>query len=473
MAEKKKNKQFIDTCALLFLLTCVAAVLTWIVPAGQYQYEEVDGINRVIAGSYAIIDSNPQGPWDVINATVNGFINAAKTMIMIIFVGAAVYVLQKTRSIEVTFSKLVGNSQKSNDTLIVFCIMLFMSIGGAANVFANSTVALIPIGILLTTTIGLDKASGFMMVYLGAYSGFNVGWANSSTIGIAQPIAELPIFSGMNVRVVLHIINFIITFAFVLAYFKMIRKDPTRSLNYSEGMALEEYMGPSVIAGANAEAVPEMSTKHAINMIATVGAVGIIVFGSIQYTWGMDKLASVFLILAIFLGVYNGHGINGTAKLFLDGSKTMVPAAFAVGFATAISIILSSGLILNTIVYAISIPMSMCGSVIGASVMFLGNIFINFFIPSGSGQATAVMPIMVPVADLAGITRQVAVQAFQFGDGLSNCIIPTSSVLMGCLGIASVGWNRYAKWFAPLILVQIVFACTALTILQTIGWTGL
>ena len=151
----------------------------------------------------------------------------------------------------------------------------------------------------------------------------------------------------------------------------------------------------------------------------------------------------------------------------------MVNAAFIIGFANGISVILASGNILNTIVYWLSIPMSGMGSILGANFMFVANLFINLFIPSGSGQAAAVMPLMVPVADLAGITRQVAVQAFQFGDGFSNCLFPTAGTLMGSLAIAKTDWTKYAKWLMPLLGCQVILSFVSLTILQSIGWTGL
>ncbi len=168
-------------------------------------------------------------------------------------------------------------------------------------------------------------------------------------------------------------------------------------------------------------------------------------------------------------------GVNGTTKVFFGGGgcAKMVNAAFITGFANGISVLMANGRILNTIVYWLSIPMGTMGSVLGANFMFVANLFINLFIPSGSGQAAAVMPILVPVADLAGITRQVAVQDFQFGDGLTNSIFPTSGTLMAALAITKVDWIRYARWFLRVLGCQVILAFASLTILQMIGWTGL
>ena len=349
--------------------------------------------------------------------------------------------------------------------------MAFMSIGGAAGVFANPVVALIPIGIILATNLGYDSFTGFLLVYMGAYSGFNVGWANASTIGTAQPIAELPIFSGFSVRVVLNIINFAICYFFTIRYMKTIKADPKKSLNYEDGMSASDSMDTGKDGAKTIEA--HLTTKHLISLIGLVVAVAAILVGSVKYKWSYDQIAATFFTLAVVVGLLNGMGINGTTKVFIGGCSKMVNAAFIVGFANGISVILASGNILNTIVYWLSIPMSGMGSILGANFMFVANLVINLFIPSGSGQAVAVMPLMVPVADLAGITRQVAVQAFQFGDGFSNCLFPTAGTLMGSLAIAKTDWTKYAKWLMPLLGCQVILSFASLTILQSIGWTGL
>ena len=224
MENNKKKLQIPSTCALLFMLMIVCTILTWIVPAGEFDTEKVGDLNKVIAGTYHTVEASPVGPWATIMAVVQGFYKAAKLMVMIMFVGGAVEILEKTGAIHAAFGKL-ASKQNLNVNVLVFLVMAFMSIGGAAGVFANPVVALIPIGIILATNLGYDSFTGFLLVYMGAYSGFNVGWANASTIGTAQPIAELPIFSGFSVRVVLNIINFAICYFFTIRYMKTIKAD--------------------------------------------------------------------------------------------------------------------------------------------------------------------------------------------------------------------------------------------------------
>lgn len=464
----RKKLQFPHTCALLFFIIVFAAILTWIIPAGEYDTEQVGNLNKVIAGTYHQVERNPQNLWDVMMAVVGGFEKAAVMMTMVCFVGAGVYILQSSGTIEVFFGKLASTST-NKIYAIVFGVMAFMSVGGAAGVFANATVALIPIGIILSTSLGLDKASGMLMVYLGAYSGFNVGWANPSTLGVAHPIAELPTFSGFKVRVILHIINFILSYGFVMMYINSIKKDHTKSLNYETGLSANDFMGLHEEEGLKDY---KILPRHVLSLIATIFAISMILFGSVKFSWKNPQIAATFLVLSIVLGIINKYGVNKTTDLFLEGCRSMVTAAFIIGFANGISIILKDGNILNTIVHFLSMPMTKFASVAGAAFMFLANLIINLFIPSGSGQAAAVMPLMVPMADLIGVTRQVAVQAFQFGDGFSNCLFPTAGTLMGSLAIASVEWNRYAKKFIPFLIVQCILAIIALVILQSIGWTG-
>jgi uncharacterized ion transporter superfamily protein YfcC len=255
---------------------------------------------------------------------------------------------------------------------------------------------------------------------------------------------------------------------------KMIKANPTRSLNYEEGIDVKTIMGleetPEEEKTVNA---PKLHWKHTMSLIGLVLTIAAILVGSIKFKWGYDEISASFFTMSVCIGLLNNIGINGTTKVFLTGCSKLVNAAFIVGFANGISVILGNGKILNTIVYWLSIPMGYMGPVMGANFMFVANLFINLFIPSGSGQAVAVMPLMVPVADLAGITRQVAVQAFQFGDGFSNCVFPTAGTLMGSLAITRTAWTKYAKWMLPLLGCQIVLAIVSLTVLQLMGWTGL
>ena len=461
MIEKTKGNRVPHVFALMFIITILMAALTWLIPAGQYERVKEGTVTKVVADSFKLMDSNPQGFWEIFNSVVKGWIQSASMIFMVFFVGGAIRILEETGTIRVGMNRIV-HKLKGKELWAVAIIMLLMSIGGATGVFANPVVALIPLGILLAKGLGYDAVVGFAMIYLGSYAGFNVGWGNVFTVGIAHTIAELPMFSGFGVRVFFHIVNLFLTFGFVYLYIKKVQGDPTKSLVYSAETAAE--------ASDHFEEKESMDIRHMICTAIVIIAFGAIIYGSLELKWGIDHYSVVFLMMAVFCGLIGGLGINGTAVSFVKGCGSMAYAALVIGMARAISVMMTDGKIIDTVVYYLSLPISKYGPVIGANLMFFANIVINFFIPSGSGQAVTVMPIMVPLADLTGITRQVAVQAFQFGDGFTNCFIPTASVVMGCLGIAGIAYEKYVKWIFPFIMLQVVLAMVALTVLQLMQW---
>ncbi|MEA4865264.1 MAG: YfcC family protein [Sphaerochaeta sp.] len=466
---KKAKREFPNVYVILFVICVFAALMTWIIPAGTFDRVSKNGVSSVVAGSFHLTESHQQGLWAIFMAIVAGFKAQASLIIMVLFVGAAVYYLQETKSLATAF-KQMANSVKGHEEIAIFFIMLVMSIGGATGVFGNVTLVLIPIGIALSAAMGFDPTLGFAMIFFGSFSGFNVGWANFATIGIAQTIANLPLFSGIGVRLLLNLCNFILSYFFVIMYFKKIKKDPKNSLNYSKGMETFEYMGNG--EGNLASKDGGLSKAQAFSLLAASLGIVCVIVGALKFSWGADQISATFLAVIMIIGILHKATLNDIVSVFLKGCQSVIPAAFIIGFANAISILLKNGQILDTIVYYLSIPIDHFGPILGANFMVLANVLINFFISSGSGQATAVMPIMIPIADLTGITRQVAVQAFQFGDGFTNCILPTVGSLMGGLGFAKLEYGKYLRWVWPLIVIQILLSLVAITILQSIGWTG-
>lgn len=462
MAERTKKSRVPHVFALMFLITIIMAILTWVIPAGEYERIKVGARTVVVADSFKVVDSNPQGFWQIFDAVVKGWIQSASMIFMVFFVGGAIKILEETGTIRVGMNRIV-HKLKGKEFLAVTVIMILMSIGGATGVFANPVIALIPLGILLAKGLGYDAVVGFAIIYLGSYAGFNVGWGNVFTVGIAHEIAELPMFSGFGVRVLFHIVNVALCIGFVYLYAKKIKNDPTKSLLYSAEEAAEEKN--------HFEEQEHMDLRHILCTLIVFFGFGMIIYGSLELNWGINHYSVIFFMMAVFCGLIGGLGINGTSSNFVKGAGNMAYAALVIGMARAISVVMTDGKIIDTVVYYLSLPIAKYGPVIGANLMFFANTVLNFFIPSGSGQAVTVMPIMVPLADLTHITRQVAVQAFQFGDGLSNCFIPTSSVLMGCLGLASLSYEKYVKWVFPLIALQISLAVVALTVLQMMQWT--
>lgn len=469
VATKKKKFKLPHVYVFLFMIILVVCAFTYIIPAGEYERAPVvvgaSKQTRVVADTYHHVAQNPQAPWTSFSALTKGFTQAASIIFMVFFCGGAVFILERTGTVKVCFQRVIRKAS-GREHWAIFIVMFLMSMGGATGALANSTLALLPLGILLARGLGYDNVVGFGMIYLGAYSGFNVGWGNVFTVGIAHGIADLPELSGFNVRVFFHAVNFALTYWLVSHYAKNIKVDPHKSLRYEEDVSLDEIYGTT----DNKEELEDVKSKHYLCGAITVLCFVTIIWGSLKWGWGMSQYSTTFLAMSILCGLFGGLGVSGTAQDFIKGCSTMVGGAFVVGLSRAVSVVMTDGQIIDSVVYYLAEGISSFGPVVGASMMFYANIVINFFIPSGSGQAVAVMPLMVPLADLLGITRQVAVQAFQFGDGFTNCVIPTGGVLMSSLAMAKIPYGRYVKWYAPLLLLQTILATIALTVLQIQGW---
>ncbi|MGI5057022.1 YfcC family protein [Treponema socranskii] len=474
MSENLKRKkgigEFPDVYALLFILCIAAMVLTWVIPAGAFDRVKEGNLNKVVADSFRFIEPVRQTPWDVLQCIFQGFLNSSRIIFMIFFCGAAVSMVEETKSLSTIFG-IIARRLRGKEMIAIALIMYALALGNTAGAFGNIGVALMPIGLVMAHAIGGDDFLGFLIIYFGLMSGFSIGFANPGILGVAQTFAEVPIFSGMPPRLIACLANITFLYFVTLSYYRTIKRDPTKSLKYEYGLSTDQFMGNKETNENSA--VPLTLTKRQIIIIlfffaAVISCVAL----TITLKWAPLQIGSWFLGIAVAVGIISGFSMNDIAAKFIKGCKPMVYASFVTGIATAISLILSQGRVMDTIVYALSLPLNKAGAVIGAGLMVAVNALINIMIPSGSGQAAVVMPIMVPIADIVGITRQVAVQAFQFGDGLTNLATPINGPMMGCLAIAGVGFPRYIKWAIKYILIELVVAIVITMLLQAVGYRG-
>lgn len=472
MVKEKKKREFPDVYALLFCICLIAMAATWIVPAGTFDRVLEGGINKVVAGSFKYVEANPQTPWDMMQSIHQGFVNSANNIFMIFFCGSAIGILEESKALSAAFTVL-ARKLKGKEFIVFGVIMYALALGNTAGVFGSLGVAIITIGIFLSKSMGGDAFLGFLIIYYGLMSGMAVSFANPSIVGIAQTIAELPIFSGTPPRAVACIINITFLYLVTIFYWKKIRKDPTKSLNYEPGMKPDEYMGfPKENGAENGEGIT-LTKRQSVTIAFFMTGVAACVFFTIRNGWGMQQIAACFLSLGIISGIISGFSVNQIARIFIKGCLPMVYTSFVVGLATAVSLILSNGLVIDTIVNTLSIPLNYLGATLGAGFMVIINTLINFIMPSGAAQATVVMPLMVPLADLSGITRQVAVQAFQFGAGFADLATPLNGPLMGCLAMAGISFPKYIKWAYKFIVIQVVVSMLFTMGLQMVHWTGL
>ena len=463
LTSEKKKKEIVHVYVLLFIMCIVVAILTYIIPAGSYARETVDGQTVVVAGSYQRVEQTPVGIFGLFNSVAKGWSESASIIFLVFMVGGAIKVIEDTGVIDRVLTNSMGRLRGKEETIVIL-VSLILSIMGCTGTFSTANIAIVPIALVFSRRLGYDRFLAFALAYLAVNAGYSAGEANIFSTSIAQQIAELTQFSGMGLRIVEHVVFFLIYCVFIVRYMRMIKKDPSRSIAPFDDE--EEPLDESVLQGAKL-------TVHQIlaGLVLIAGFLWLII-GATVMNMSTTELTTIFFFMAVFGGLLGGLGINGTAKSFAKGLSGIASGAFIVGMAKAISVVMTDGGIIDSVVYYLTIPLAAVGSTIGAGVMLLFNTCFNLLISSGSGQAVAVMPIMVPIADLTGITRQVAVEAFKLGESLSNIIVPTAGAMMACLGVAKVPYLKYLKRIMPYFLVTVAVSTVFVVGAQMVGWQG-
>lgn len=457
---KEQNKgdisqKFPHTYAILLFIVILGAALSYIIPAGEFDRQEVEDRVEVVSGSFHGVEQNPVSFLDLIMAIPTGLNEAADIIFYIFLIGGAFGVIRATGAIEAIIQKVMDNVRK-NEMMLIPVIMTVFSILGFTTGMAEETIIFVPIGIMLAVALGYDAMVGTAMVTLGAAAGFIGGMFNPFTVGIAHGIAELPIFSGWGFRTIVYLAVLITGILFVMNYAKKVKKDPKRSLVY------EEAQNGQLNFVEDDMEFKKLTKRHIVIVALFALTIAINVYGIFAYGWFLTELAANFFTVGIIIGFVGGLKLNNIFDAFIDGMKIVVYGAIIVGFARAILVVLESGLIIDTIIYSMSAALDYIPNALTAIGMLAVQVVINFFIPSGSGQAMTTMPVMVPISDLQEIPRQVAVLAYQYGDAITNSIIPTSASLMGVLAVAGIPYIKWVKFVWKLVLIWLVIAAIAL-----------
>ncbi|RYG74209.1 YfcC family protein [Lentibacillus lipolyticus] len=458
---KKPKKKFEapDTYVILFGVLLMAVVATYIIPAGSFDRETIDGVERVVPGTYSTVEGETIGVMDIFLALQKGMVQSGSLIFLVLFAGGAFEVVERSGAIRGGIIRAVNLTQGKEFWLIAIVSTLF-ALGGAIGAVANSVIPFVAIGIIIARALKLDAIVAVAITFGATFAGFNVGFLNPYTVGIAQSIADIPLFSGMLLRVIAFMVIVGATILYTWSYAKKVINDPSKSL--------VGILDNTESSEENLDA--PFTIKHKL-ILGFVGiALAFFVFATIQFKWSINHMAAFFIIIGLAAGVIAGMNYNKTAVTFLEGCQKLVYGALIIGVARAILIVMEDAQILDTVVHALSIPLTELTPVFAALGMFIANGVLNFLVPSGSGQAMIAMPILSPLADMIGITRQVAVQAYQFGDGFTNSIFPTSGPLMASLAVAGVAWIKWARWMFPLLLIWAVIAIIMLSIGVMIGW---
>lgn len=515
------------TYVIVFSIIVLAAILTWFIQPGKYVEvtKMVDGIEKTeltffyeqdLPEPYKSEHQSEYQTWQVFSAMFKGFVKQSNIIVFILMIGGAFWIMNESKAIDVgimAFLRFTKKLEKKRlmrsigiDNIIITLIMIMFSIFGAVFGMSEETIAFAIILIPLAISMGYDSLVGVSMVYIGAHLGFAGAILNPFTIGIAQGLAEIPLFSGIEYRMFSWVvINFIGIF-FVLRYAKKLRRNPKVSIMYEEDAYWRQrdhhentvvtYYTPkiawvvyaltlttliifsviypvttmkignsavslsiipiSAVLFAVAGFVSLRKSVHFFILLLLAYTILFLIIGVMGYGWYVMEIATLFLVMGILSGLAINKTADDIAILFLAGVKDIMSAAIIVGLAGGIIVVLDDGGIIDSILYGLSQAMGNFGKVASVGMMYIIQTIINIVIPSGSAKAAITMPIMAPFSDLIDISRQATVMAFQFGDGFTNMITPTSGVLIAVLGVARIPYQKWVKWIWPLILTLVI-----------------
>lgn len=457
--ETKKQLQ-INPFVLMFFVIIVVSVLTFIVPAGNYERIEEDGKTYVNPDSFTYIDSQPVGLLQVFKSFHLGMEEGASIILFVILFGGALGIMKITGTIDALI-KVLARNFKDHVLFLIPILTLVFALMGSLIGSAEDTLVYIAIIVPLMIALKLDTITGFAIVMLGTMgTGFVAGITNPFNVAIAQNIAELPPYSGIGFRVVVFVAFYLLTVSYIFIHVKKIRKDPSLKImgSFDDNSNLASELSSY-----------RLSKVHLFSIIIFLISFIILVVGVIKFNWFISEIAGLFLFVAILMALFSKISPNQVADGFIEGSKEMVSGALIIGVAQTILIVIREGAIIDTFLHSSINILNQFPASFNAVGMFFIQLVLNFFVPSGSGQAALTMPIMTPLSDLLDITRQTAVLAFQFGDGISNLIIPTSGVLLAGLAIAGIPFTKWVKWIFPYFVIQTVLAMIFLIIAYQIN----
>ncbi|MGF6907292.1 YfcC family protein [Fusobacterium sp. PH5-44] len=459
-ATKKKFK-VPHTFVIIFIIIMAVVILTWIIPAGEYvRLKNAQGIKVIDPSKFEYIPRTPVNPLKIPMYIVTAFIKNIDLLLLILFSGGAFHMITKSGALQSIIAKL---TTKFSGNVIIFIPILTLVFGLICTSQAvNMFIAFAPVMVMLAMALGLDSLCGVAIILLGGAIGFSTGTLNVSTTIVSQKIAELPLYSGIGYRSVCFVVYFIVTNIFLVRYAMKVRKNPELSPMYDLDLK-NEFKDNIKLSDFG-----DMNLKKWLIILCLFIGLGAIVYGSVLLGWDLTYQSCIFLAMGIIVGIIAGFDANTISVEFLEGCKKMLGAAFIIGLARSIGAIMTDGHIIDTVVHSLAQILNSVPFYLQGIGMFLVNTIINVFITSGSGQASVVMPIMIPLSDLIGMTRQTAILAFNFGDGFCNYILPTSTALMGIISAANIPYDRWMKFMWKCFLLWLVTGSVLVVIAQII-----
>ncbi len=454
MEATKAKKKFKAPHSLVLLMSMVliVTVLTWIVPAGEYERVKNEaGKTVIVPDSFHTIESHAVSLIDMPGLIVDGFIKNAALLMMIMFSGAAFSIITKSGAFQSAVAIVVA---KLKDKGIWFIPILMLMFGAlSTTIGVNTFIAFAPLTVLIAFSLGLDSMVGAAIIILGGAVGFSSGMFQPSTTLLSQGIAGLELYSGLEYRFLIFVVYMIVSIAYLMWYANRIKKNPQLSPMY------ELDKNNNVFEGKSLDSFGGMTVRKTLIILLLFATMTLVVIGGANWDWGMRELAAAFLVLGIAAGLLAGSKVSEIAKDFTEGVKKMMGAVMIIGTARAIGDIMAAGMIIDTVIEAMIKVITALPKPLQGISMLTTNYLINIVLTSGSGQAAIVMPVFLPIADAIGMSRQTVITAFCMGDGFGNYMVPTSSALMGILGAANVPYEKWISFFWRLFVIWYLLSC--------------
>ncbi len=491
-----------DTYVIIFFVVLAAALLTYLVPAGYFETEAITYTDSagneqsrdvLIAESFQLLEDDggdpvrrgvpwfaPGGAIGVVNYMFEGLVSGDKwgaaigVVMLILVIGGSFGIVLRTGAIEAGIMATIKRTSGAQALMIPIIFFLF-SLGGAVFGMGEEAIAFAMVLVPLVIALGYDAVVGVMITYVATQIGFGTSWMNPFSVAIAQGIAQVPVLSGAPFRIFMWVFFTALGAAFTMWYGHRVKKDATRSAVYRpDDPFRQEFqdIGSMDIA---------FDIGHKLVLLVIAGAMAWVVWGVVWYAYYIPEIATQFFVMGLAAGIIGvifklgDMRINDIAISFKQGARDILDAAIVVGMARGIVLVLGGDdptvpTVLNTILYGAGQVIDQVPAVVSAWFMLVFQSVFNFFVVSGTGQAALTMPLMAPLADIAGVTRQVAVLAFQLGDGFTNIIVPTSGSLIGTLAVARIEWAAWARFIVKFVLVLFIGASVFVIVAVLIGY---
>jgi uncharacterized ion transporter superfamily protein YfcC len=450
-----KKSRFPDSLVLIFAMIVVAQLATYLLPAGQYEREG----RRVLPGTFEYVEAEALPWYGALTAIPGGLEEGAEIIFLVFIVGGVIGVIKATGAIDALIELAMRRFGGRPVWLVAGMTTLF-AVGSSTIGMAEEYMPFIPILVTMCIALKMDAIVAVGIVYVGAGVGYGCAAINPFTVMIGQDIAGLPPASGWLVRTGLLVACLVVGVHHIMRYGRKIQANPAQSLvrdvDYSSGFDMPEDV--------------RFTGRRLSILLVLLAGIGVFVFGVSMWGWYLTELNAIFLGAALIAAVIARLGPNRVSREFCTGAAEMTTTALLIGFARSIQVVLDEGMVSDTVIHGIAGPLEAAGPDVAAVGMLAVQSVCNFFIPSGSGQAYVTMPIMAPLADLVGVTKQTAVLAYQMGDGFTNMLVPTNALLMGMLVLGKIPFQRWLKFILPLMFKLYAVAIIALIVANRMGY---